>query len=71
METRSARHSRYNINYHLVWIPKYREPVLVGDVACHLSEIFRLIAGKKGIEILGMEIIKKKGGKTYGHVSIC
>ncbi|WP_369424925.1 IS200/IS605 family transposase [Methanothrix sp.] len=54
---RSTRHSRYNINYHLVWIPKYREPMLVGDAAGHLSEIFRLIAEKKGIEILGMEIM--------------
>ncbi|HPS91796.1 MAG TPA: transposase, partial [Methanothrix sp.] len=25
-----TRYAHYNINYHLVWIPKYRRKVLVG-----------------------------------------
>jgi putative transposase len=57
MEVRSTRHSKYNINYHLVWIPKYRRPVLTGEVAAHLSDIFRTIADRKGLEILSMEIM--------------
>jgi putative transposase len=54
---RSTRHSRYNINYHLVWIPKYRHPVLTGEVAAHLSDIFHTIAEKNGIDILSLEIM--------------
>lgn len=27
---RSGAHTRYNVNYHMVWIPKYRKKVLVG-----------------------------------------
>lgn len=57
MEVRSTRHSKYNINYHLVWIPKYRHPVFTGEVADHLKDIFQIIAEKKGIEILSLEIM--------------
>jgi putative transposase len=57
MDMRSTRHSRYNINYHLVWTPKYGYPVLTGDVAAHLSAIFHTIADKKGLEILSLEIM--------------
>jgi putative transposase len=54
---RSTRHSKYNINYHLVWIAKYRHPVLTGEVADHLKDVFHTIADKKGIEILSLEIM--------------
>ena len=37
--TKRTRHSRYNINYHFVWCPKYRRPVLTGDVSNRLVEI--------------------------------
>jgi putative transposase len=57
MEVKSTRHSKYNINYHLVWIPKYREPILTGEVAKHLEEIFQIIAESKGVEILSLEIM--------------
>jgi putative transposase len=57
MEVRSTRHSKYNINYHLVWILKYQRPVLTGDVADHLKDIFHTIAEKKGVEILSLEIM--------------
>jgi putative transposase len=54
---RSTRHSRYNINYHLVWIPQYRHPILTGEVADHLNDILHTIAKEKGVEILGLEIM--------------
>jgi len=57
MDVRSTKHSKYNINYHLVWIPKYRHPVLVGEVADHLEDILHIIAEKKGVEILSLEIM--------------
>ena len=57
MEVRSTRHSKYNINYHLVWIPKYRRPVLTGEVATHLSDILHTIADKKDVDILSLEIM--------------
>ena len=44
------RYSKYNLNYHLAWIPKYRHPILTGEIADHLRGIFQIIAEKKGVE---------------------
>jgi len=57
METKATRHSRYQIYYHLVWIPKYRKKTLGGKVKERLEEIFMEIAKDKGLEINGMEIM--------------
>jgi putative transposase len=37
-------HAVYRLNYHFVWIPKYRHKVLQGAVAQRAAEIFREIA---------------------------
>jgi len=57
MKLRSTRHAVYNINYHLVWIPKYRKNILVGEVESRLKEIFQDTAKQYGFDILGMEIM--------------
>ena len=31
--TRAGSHCRYSLQYHLVWIPKYRRSFLVGAIA--------------------------------------
>lgn len=36
----NGSHSRYRLQYHLVWIPKYRKRVLRGDVATSLKNLF-------------------------------
>jgi hypothetical protein len=37
--TRSGSHCRYSLQYHLVWIPKYRRSFLVGEIAERLKQI--------------------------------
>ncbi len=37
-------HAVYRLNYHFVWIPKYRVKVLKGDIAERAKEIFQEIA---------------------------
>lgn len=37
--SKRTRHATYNINYHLVWCPKYRRPVLAGEVGARLAEL--------------------------------
>lgn len=27
-----SNHSIHNINYHVIWIPKYRRKILIGDI---------------------------------------
>lgn len=41
---KSASHSVWDCKYHLVWITKYRYPVLVGDVGERTRELLREIA---------------------------
>jgi putative transposase len=36
---KTTRHATYNLNYHIVWIPKYRQSVLTGEVADRVKTI--------------------------------
>ena len=56
MESKRTRHAAYNINYHFVFIPKYRRRVLVGAVANRLDELIREKTTELGGEILNLTI---------------
>jgi putative transposase len=45
-------HSVFSIHLHLVWITKYRKPVLVGDIALKTREILRQICASESVEII-------------------
>lgn len=47
----------YNIGYHLIWCPKYRRKVLVGDVEVRLRELFLERANEIGVSIEQMEVM--------------
>jgi putative transposase len=48
----------YNINYHLVWCPKYRKPILENpEVKQFLEEQIHTIAATKGFEVLALEVM--------------
>jgi len=55
--TRSGAHSRHNLKYHIIWIPKYRREVLVDKVAVRLKEILEEIAKTYGIKIIAQEVM--------------
>jgi hypothetical protein len=40
---RKGSHTVYLLHYHFVFIPKYRKPILRGDVGHRLRELIRLI----------------------------
>ncbi len=52
-----GRHYVYNINYHIVWIPRYRKSVLVGQIAERLRVLLFEIAAKHDIDVLAHEIM--------------
>ncbi|MDP3012040.1 MAG: IS200/IS605 family transposase [Candidatus Hydromicrobium sp.] len=56
MEYKHSRNQVYLINYHLIWCPKRRRKVLVGEVRDRLKSIIYEVAQEKGIEILALEI---------------
>ena len=43
MEYRKGSHTVYNIQYHFVWVTKYRYHVLEGEVRLRVREIIRQI----------------------------
>lgn len=47
----------YRNQFHIVFCPKYRRPVLVNDIAERLKEILYEIAAEKGVEIKALEIM--------------
>lgn len=56
MQIRKTRHASYNINYHLVWCPKYRKPVLVGKVKEIVEKTIKEKALEHGWSILNLSI---------------
>ncbi|GAA0455446.1 IS200/IS605 family transposase [Halococcus dombrowskii] len=53
---KTTRHATYNLNYHIVWLPKYRRSVLTGTVARHVEDIIHEIADDKGLEIIDLTV---------------
>lgn len=47
----------YLCNYHFVWIPKRRKPVLVGEIKERLKQIIEEVCSENGWEILALEIM--------------
>ena len=53
---KSTRHATYELYYHIVFIPKYRESCLTGETPQRLDSIFAEICDEKGIELIESEI---------------
>lgn len=47
----------FNIGYHLIWCPKYRRKVLIGQVETRLKELLTEKANELGITIESMEVM--------------
>jgi putative transposase len=55
---RRTKHAVFDIKYHLVWIPKYRKHILVGEVAQYTKEVLQQIADEYGFWIDTMEVME-------------
>ena len=53
----------YDIKYHLVWITKYRKPILYGKEAHRIRDLIREICRKLDVEIL-------KGSMQRDHIHL-
>lgn len=56
MKTKKTRYAHYNINYHFVWIPKYRRKILVGPVAEELERLIRKVCKEREVEVLSLSV---------------
>lgn len=65
MEYRYGSHTVFRIEYHFVWVTKYRYHVLHGDVALRVRELVR-----QTCEAFEIEIIKGVVSKDHVHIFV-
>jgi putative transposase len=58
MGVRRTKHAVFDLKYHLVWIPKYRRHILVGEVAQYAKEVLWRIADEYGFWVDVMEVME-------------
>ena len=51
---KSSEHLMYSCQYHVIFCPKYRRPVLVNGADERVKELFLVIAESKQLDILDM-----------------
>jgi putative transposase len=54
---RSGYHCKHNINYHIIWIPKFRKKILEGKVADVLKNIIEGQCQEMKVEKLALEVM--------------
>ncbi len=57
MKYKYSKHHVYLMNYHLIWCPKRRRPILVDKVKSRLMQIIKDKAKQIGVEIVAFEIM--------------
>ena len=50
-----TRYTHYSIAYHLVWIPKYRRKILVGDVEVETKKLIHECCERHKLKLLALE----------------
>ena len=55
---RRGAHTKHDVKVHLVWIPKYRKPVLLGPVALRVRDILRQIAMERELHIISGKVAR-------------
>jgi putative transposase len=56
MEEQHTKHVTYKIAYHFVWCPKYRQQILVGEVAQFVDEEIRRLCQENSWTIGGLHV---------------
>jgi len=64
MDSKSLSHCRWKCQYHIVFIPKYRQSVLYGQVKADVREILKKLCDYKKVEIV-------EGAVCKDHVHLC
>ena len=65
MEYRTGPHTKYKIEYHFVWITKYRYGILKDDIAIRLRKLIRQICS-----LFEIEILRGVVSKHHVHISV-
>ena len=52
---KSAEHLFYSCQYHVIFCPKYRKPIIKGEIEKRLKEILNEVANECNFQIIEME----------------
>ncbi|AFZ35473.1 transposase IS200-family protein [Stanieria cyanosphaera PCC 7437] len=66
VEYKTNKNIVFCCNYHVVWVTKYRRPVLTEEIQIPLKELLTQIAKEIKVEILEMEV----GEMNHVHLAI-
>ncbi len=55
---RLSSHTKSDLKFHIVWIPKYRKKVLVGEVATRARDLLRKIAMEHDLVVISGKVAK-------------
>jgi len=58
MSYRKTAHSVYDLKYHIVWVTKYRYPVLHGEIALRVRELIRQTCNELSVYIVSGHVSK-------------
>jgi len=64
VDNKSIAHTRWRCQYHIVFIPKYRQKRLYGEVRNDVREIIRTLCKYKKVELVS-------GAVCRGHIHLC
>lgn len=64
MDNKSLSHTKWNCQYHIVFIPKYRKKQLYGRVRTDVRDIIKMLCQYRGVEII-------EGAVCVDHVHLC
>jgi len=62
---KSGSHTRHDLKAHVVWITKYRKPVLRGEIAARIREIIR-----QECAVMEVEIIRGHVSRDHIHLFV-
>ncbi len=62
---RTASHSVYDLKYRIVWITKYRKPVLNKEIGAKVRDLVRMICAS-----LDVEIVKGRVSRDHVHILV-
>src|SRR5215471_8579774 len=55
LQVGKTRYADYSIAYHLVWVPKYRRPILTGQVQKETKRLIQECCDRQGLTLLALE----------------
>lgn len=67
---RTGAHRKYDLKVHLVWVPKYRKRVLMGEVSVRIRELIRQIAMEHREARRSHEIVIVSGKVAVDHIHL-